>query len=125
MSRKSGDYQDNPKQHNLLSFDASKSQAVRLDITSIRIEIYELKILKDFKINDFSPYFVISNAKEVKKTGLPKEQNVHLFSFNEVPLLFSCLTMTRLLISESQLSPLFLFLYSIKLHCFLRTKKYI
>lgn len=67
-----------------LNFDNSSCNINLMMLAKIRMELYDVTIIKDFKITELCPYISVVQGEEVHKTEPGKKKNNHTYQFNEV-----------------------------------------
>ena len=65
--------------------DFSEGHITTYHLSSIKIEVFDLSMLKNKIDLDFTPYLIISNGSEEQTSKLGKSENHnHKFAFNQV-----------------------------------------
>ncbi len=75
---------ERPVPNKNLNFDNSNCTINLMMLSKIRIELYDVTIIKDFKITELCPYITINQGDETIKTNVGKKKNTHSYQFNEV-----------------------------------------
>jgi hypothetical protein len=88
MSKTNLRHPEKIQQHFSLNLNIAKENSEQFRIVSIRLDINELKFIKNIGIEDLNPYFVITAGKEIRRTGNAKEINNNIYKYREVYFIF-------------------------------------